>query len=137
MENLKELLYRSFDEELSGEEQKLLEEGLRKYPELQEEKEELESLRQGLHELDLSFEQGFADRVMANPQINPSPKTVELHSAFFTAFKRVAWVGAAAIIALLFTIYFTEGALDMDAIYGLSSYDAYEAEVSYFDYQEN
>ena len=136
MEELKELLYRSFDEHLSFEEQLILEQALRDDPELRKEKQELEALRTGLQELDLSFEPGFVDRVMSKTQETAESKTVEIQTTFYRAFKRVALFGAAAIIALLFSVYFTDGSLDLDAMFGLSEFDVYEAELSYFDHQE-
>jgi hypothetical protein len=36
----------------------------------------------------------------------------------------------------LLTIYFTDGSLDMDTVYGISEYSAEEAALSYFEFEE-
>ena len=136
MDKLKELLYRSFDEELSNEDQLFLDQALTENRELREEKVSIEKMHADLHSLEFSFEAGFSNRLM--DQINEKGISVSrnLPIEFINVFKRIALVGAAAIIALLFTIYLNDGALNIDTIYGLAEYSTDEAELAYFNFQE-
>jgi hypothetical protein len=45
----------------------------------------------------------------------------------------VALSGVAAIFILLFSIYYTDGSLSLDALYGLYEYAPDEAAVSFFN----
>ena len=129
MENLKKLLLRSFDDELSAAEKKALEKGLAESQELRDEKAAIETMRTTFGNFSPEFESGFADRVMQKLETTESKKSIPL----YPIFKRVALSGVAAIIALLFSIYYTDGSLSLDAIYGLYEYAPDEAAVSFFN----
>lgn len=134
MEKIKEILLKSFDAELTPQEQKLLDEALQNSAELRQEKRELEQMRNLLTGQEASFESGFADRVMDRLQTEKvtSSKTIEMYSIF----KRVAMVGIAAIIALLITIYYIDGSLTLDAVLGISGYSPDGAELSVINLQD-
>lgn len=134
MENTKEILLKSFDTELTPEEQKLLDNALQRSEELRKEKQEIEQMRNLLSGQEASFKTGFEDRVMDRLETEPtaSPKTIEMVSVF----KRVAIAGMAAIIALLITIYFVDGTLNLDSLFGLTNYSPDGAELSMLNLQD-
>ena len=134
MENTKEILLKSFDTELTPEEQKLLDNALQRSEELRKEKQEIEQMRNLLSGQEASFKSGFEDRVMDRLETQPtaSPKAIEMVSIF----KRVAITGMAAIIALLITIYFVDGTLNLDSLFGLTNYSPDGAELSMLNLQD-
>lgn len=129
MEDLKKLLLRSYDDELSTTEKEALEKGLLESRELRDEQAAIESLRETLGNFAPEFEAGFSDRVMQKMETEESGFT---HSVY-SVFKRVALSGVAAIIVLLLSIYYTDGSLSLDALYGLYEYAPDEAAVSFFN----
>ena len=129
MEDLKKLLLRSYDDELSLTEKEALEKGLAESQELRDEKAAIESMRKTLGNFTPEFETGFSDRVMQQLESIKSRTSLPIYSIF----KRVALSGAAAIIALLISIYYTDGSLSLDALYGLYEYAPDEAAVSFFN----
>ncbi len=133
MENIKEILLKSFDAELTVQERKLLDDALQHSEELRKEKQEIEQIRNLLAGRGASFESGFAIRVTdrLEAETAKSPKIIEMYSVF----KRVALVGIAAIIALLITIYYIDGSLTPDAVLGISSYSPDGAELSVINLQ--
>jgi len=134
MENTKEILLKSFDTELTPEEQKLLDNALQRSEELRKEKQEIEQMRNLLSGQEASFKSGFEDRVMDRLETEPtaSPKTIEM----VNIFRRVAITGMAAIIALLITIYFVDGTLNLDSLFGLTNYSPDGAELSMLNLQD-
>lgn len=129
MENLKKLLLRSFDDELGRAEKESLEKGLQESRELREEKEAMEAMRTRLGNFSPEFDTGFSKRVMQKLEAEKSGFSPSVYSIF----KRVALSGAAAILLLLFSIYYTDGSLSLDALYGLYQYAPDEAAVSFFN----
>ncbi|MCF6170180.1 MAG: hypothetical protein L3J66_04285 [Bacteroidales bacterium] len=129
MENLKKLLLRSYDDELSATEKETLQKGLSASQELREEKAALDSVRETFGNFTPQFETGFSDRVMQKLE----PEEPGFNTAVYNIFKRVALSGVAAILLLLFSIYYTDGNLSLDALYGLYEYAPDEAAVSFFN----
>lgn len=74
-----------------------------------------------LSEYNPSFHDGFAKRVMEGVEAETSRNKNE-DIEFYKIFKLVALSGVAAIILLLFTVYFHEGSFTADAFYGLHDY---------------
>ncbi len=114
-ENIQELLLRSFEEELSGEEKSRLEAALETSAELRREKQQLEKLRQMLGALQAGPDESFVDVVME--KVNASPVGATLLSLLPRA-------AAACLIIILLTligIYLAEGSLTTDAIIGVSN----------------
>lgn len=133
MNKPKEILYKSFDDELSSEEQSVLDKSLIEDPKFRQEKEEIIQLRSALSVNQKSFDPGFADRVTT--RLNKEKSTLISHD-FLRVFKSVAITGVAAIIALLITIYITDGTLNIDTIFGLSEYAPDEAYLSFLNIQD-
>ena len=129
MEDLKKLLLRSFDDELNNVEKQRLEKGLSESSELSAEKAAIESMRKAFGDYSPEFESGFSDRVMQQVEYQKSGFSPSVYSVF----KRVALSGVAAIFVLLFSIYYTDGSLSLDALYGLYEYAPDEAAISFFN----
>ncbi len=116
METLKELLIKSYEEEaLTAEEQHQLDEALASNQELQQEKRELEALHKMLSGYTPAFKPGFSNRVLETV----SNVSAEADNLYFL-FKRFALTGVAAIIALLISVYLTDGNFSFDSLLGLS-----------------
>lgn len=134
MEKLRELLSKSFDQELTSEEKTALADALETSSELREEKVSIEKMRKLLASSSSSFSRSFVNDTLAKvrQEQNENPQITQ----FINIFKRVAFSGAAAIIALLIAIYFIDGSLATDALSGISDYSPEIAEFSFFDIQE-
>ena len=78
-----------------------------------------------------AFTDGFANRVM--DKIENSKITNE-DIEFYNVFRWVALSGVAAIILLLFSVYFTEGSFTPDAFYGLVNYTPDEPIIASLNY---
>jgi len=117
MENLKELLIRSFDDEsFSPEEQKQLDEALATHTELRQEKLEIVEMRNTLSGYAPSFDTGFSQQVLSQIGSEASP-----NDDLFYLFKRFAIGGVAAIIALLISVYLTDGNFSLDSLLGITN----------------
>lgn len=129
MDSLRNLLYRSFDDELNLHEQKALDEAMSQSEDLRKEKESIEVMRGILSEDQARFSDGFADRVVSKVEEQNNLFVVGLYNLF----KRYALTGVAAIIIFLISIYFIDGSLDEDSIYGMTSYVPEEVDFTFFD----
>ena len=114
MKTVKELLVRSFDEQLLPEEQKKLNEALTQSEELRQEMKEIKELRDLIGGFSPSFEPGFSQAVLVKIE------HTEQNSSLSNLFKKFAFGGVAAIIALLVSVYLTDGNLSVDSLLGLS-----------------
>jgi anti-sigma factor RsiW len=122
-EKARELLYRSFDDELTPEEQKELQAALAGDTQLQREKERLADLRDALSKgAARSFRPFFAERVMhAITTAEKAKNGVELFfESLQFAFRRVALVGATAILLLLAYHFVKSGDVSVAAVLGMS-----------------
>ncbi len=115
MDNVKDLLIRSFDEELTAEEQQRLNSALAADANLVREKQELEKMRQVLSGYSPRFSQGFSERTLENAFAD----TAESNNLYFL-FKRFALSGVAAIVILLISVYLTDGSFSLNSLLGLS-----------------
>lgn len=105
MENkLKKRITRSLDGDLPSREQKRLDEALRRSPGLREEKTRILMLRRALAESRApGFGPGFAGRVIRRiAEVEKSGMETDVfYETFRALFRRVALIGAAALLALL------------------------------------
>jgi hypothetical protein len=126
MDNKKmfDLLIKSFDEQLSPDETKQLEEALSESDDLRKEKEHLLKLRRVLSSQQYEFKPFFETRVMNRILKLKSGKVFELDFTknLSTVFKRVAISGIAAIIILLITFYISEGSFSLDTLTGVETF---------------
>jgi hypothetical protein len=98
------LLYRSFDQDLSSKEHKLLDKALESSPELRQEKERIASQRRALEESGAqSFSPFFTERVIN--RITSTERTENglevLYKTLKVAFQRIAIVGAIVMLILI------------------------------------
>jgi hypothetical protein len=127
MDNAKKLLHRSYDEDLSPEEQKVLEVALMADPGLQQEKVHLDQLRVRLSSYQADFSSDFSNKIISRIYGFNQPDD------FIKLFRTIALSGVAAILLILITIYFTDGSLGLDALYGLTGYSPNEELFSYLN----
>jgi len=121
---LLDLLMKSFDEELSPDERKHLEEVLSESDELRSEKKKLLKLREVFSSQEYRFKPFFESRVMNRIHKLRNGKIIEFDFAknLFFVFKRVAISGITAILILLISIYISEGSFSLDAFTGVESF---------------
>ena len=117
------LLIKSLDKDFSGKEKDQLDEALGRSVSLQEEKRKLEKIQSLLKEQDYSFKPSFVDRVMNKTSQQRNKKIIfpDFSNGFSLAFKRVVLTGAAAILILLFSVYFSRGSFSFDSLIGADS----------------
>lgn len=120
---IQELLYLSFDGRLSEEEQRRLEDALAGSPRLREEKARIEILRRKIgQQAARSFRPFFAERVMH--AISSAARVKNGVGSFFESlqftFRRVALVGATAILLLLAFNFIKSGDVSVAAALGMS-----------------
>jgi len=119
--NLRDLLYRSFDSDLDQEEKKRLEEALARSKEFREEKEMIASLREKIQgSKTTSFNPLFADRVMTN--IHSSENTDESEKFFdslFVFFRPIAIAATVLIIIIAGYNMSTTGQFSFEGALGI------------------
>ena len=100
---IRELLYRSFDESLTPEEDHLLREALKNSKELQKEKERISAMRRSVSgSAAQSFKPFFGDRVMRRiEQSRREGKNPDVFFESFLAVFRPIAVGAAVLVIAL------------------------------------
>ena len=133
----RELLYASFDRDLSPDEKKLLEEYL-KDPALKAEEEELREMRGLLNETSWHFDEGFSSRVMQRLRDEKEQtKVVEMDNSgqFFSLFRKIAVASIAAIAILIISIYMTSGSLNKETVLGVDNFSE-DNLVSYLLYED-
>lgn len=114
-EKLMNLLIQSLDQDLSPEDQKILDQGLQNSVELQLEKEQLLCFRKMILRTEISLGPDFSSDVMN--RINDT----KLSLRFMSQFKTIAYAGAASIILLLGSHLFTGGSLSLHSFLGIES----------------
>lgn len=112
-----DLLYKSFDAELTPSERKILEESLTNDPALRRENEQAGQVRAALRSLSgRRFEALFADRILVRLR-------EEAEDDFFTSllwvFRRMIVIGAATIILLMLNNVISSGDLSLDGAFGI------------------
>jgi hypothetical protein len=129
-DELLDLLYRSFDSNLSKEDQARLGDGLSRDAELREEKKRLEQMRSMvLENADRSFKPFFSARVMR--KIKDEAPQSDFFESLVWIFRRVAIVGGLALVLLLATNLLVGRGLSLDSLLGMpqiSMEDSYELE---------
>ncbi len=117
IDEIKLLMYRSFDGPLTGAEQKRLDEALSRSAELRKEREEALLLRKQLEEWAPDGGETVPERVMALFEQDQS-----IEAEYFSLFKKVLLSGIAAVVLLLLSIWISEGSLSYDSLTGIAGY---------------
>ncbi len=115
MEDIKELLLRSYDEPLNEEESQRLKQELAQSDVLQKDKDDLDNMRTEIAAFEADFSTGFLERLMQRI-------AGESGFAFLAVFRAVVLSGVAAIILVLLTVYFMDGSLNLDSLLGINGY---------------
>lgn len=136
-----ELLYRSFDSELSKEEQEQLEQALIDSEELRREKENIRALRQSISmQKRQSFKPFFADRVMAKIAETKQKNDEELFfESLFALFRPVAIAATILIIIVIGYNISASGQVSVDsalAVPDLSLEEVFDPTISLIAEQE-
>jgi negative regulator of sigma E activity len=132
-----ELLYASFDRDLTPKEEQRLEEYLRD-PAVKAEEEALRKTRDMLGKSSWHFGEGFSARVMerlAEEQQKEGVVEMEVTHQYFSLFRRIAAAGVAAIVVLLLSIYLTSGSLNKETVLGMDNLSE-DNLVSYLLYED-
>ncbi|MFQ5822885.1 MAG: hypothetical protein ACE5JB_02395 [bacterium] len=118
-ERLLELLYRSFDDELSEEDQTELTSALSLFPELLEEKKRIIEMRQMIKgEAVHSFKPFFAAQVMQRIK-SESIEQEDFLGSLIWVFRRIALAGTIAILLLLANSVLVEKNNSLDSVLGM------------------
>jgi hypothetical protein len=136
-EKKRDLLYASFDRELTEEEQERLEKYLRD-PDLKAEEEALRKTRALLGKTSWNFSEGFASRVMQRLEEEQQEQKVvemEVGNQFLSLFRKIAVASVAAIVVLLLTIYMTSGSISKETVLGMDNLSE-DNLVSYLLYED-
>jgi len=115
-----ELLYRSFDRQLTPEEQHRLDEALTHSQPLQEEKERIAALRQTVAgSAAQSIEPFFAERVMQRIQAKGKSRTSagdDFIGSLMWSFRRIALAGVIAVFLLLAGNIIQKGEISLNSM---------------------
>ncbi len=130
-DNLINLLYRSFDDELSDKEKLKLKEALKHSPELQEEYNRIAELRQTITQTaTFSFSSSFADNVMRQIRLTIAPKSSMDESwldALISIFRPIALSAALLILVFMFMNMFQEDKVSLKGAFAVSDVTIEEA----------
>jgi len=118
-EHLKQLLIRSFDDNLTQKEQDELQKGFADYPELVQEKKALSLVRSALQKQCYSFNYGFSEKIMHKIEAAGFLSTENLQDYFAAKlnklfFRWIVPVGTVAIVILVITLYFAENSTSIN-----------------------
>jgi hypothetical protein len=118
---LKDLLYRSFDSELSPEEKRILEQALTQSDELRREKEIIASLRSDIQSCkETSFNPNFVDRVMEKIHSKEQrDESEQLFDSLFVYFRPVAIAASILIIIIAGYNISTTGSFSLEGALGV------------------
>jgi hypothetical protein len=94
--------------------------------------ENRDNLSELLSEYRPKFRSGFSNRVIS--KLEAGKLRIEEDSDLYAPFRWVAISGIAAIVLLLFTVYFTDGYINTDAIFGILNYSPDEPLLSSLDF---
>lgn len=125
MDNIKELMLKSLDAELSDDEKILLKGELAKSSSLRKEMGDYSSIREALQSDDYDFSDEFDDKIIAR---------IKSVYDLFGSFKKIALSSAIAILLLIASIYLMDGSLNINSLFGIHSYPVEEEFYSFLNY---
>lgn len=115
--DFKILLHRSFDEELTANEQQLLADELKRNPALRQGKIEIQRLRDRMASYQPSLSDDFSEKLIDKVRVGNlviAPRQLGL------IFARTGMLAAAAIAALLMLVYYHDQSLDFNSMLGIA-----------------
>jgi hypothetical protein len=125
MDDIKKLMLKSLSDDLSSEEEIVLKNAISNSKELEKELNDHRRIKDSLLEIDTDFNAGFSDRVM----MGVNKESIDLMGSF----KSIAFSSVAAIALLLISIYFMDGSINIDSIFGLHGFSVEEEFYSFLD----
>jgi hypothetical protein len=118
--NMKKLIYRSLDDDLSKKEKLKLDKALERSEELRRVLSDAQKLRAEAKSSSVSFAPMFAERVVRTIR----QKNAQIHEDFFSAlnymFRRVALVGAIAVVVMFSIVVLTKNQTSTVAEYAMT-----------------
>jgi len=123
MKNIEYLLAESFHRKLTKDEKFLLEKELKNNEEAKKEKNELNRTLEILDVYSPAFSNDFAGKVM--DRLFGQETEIQMLD-LFPVFKKILLGGLVATLALVFSIYITDGSFNADTILGLSDINSEE-----------
>lgn len=132
-DELKLLLLKSLDNQLTTQEQILLNQALEEHNWLQEELESYLLIRNQMANFSIEVDENFHKSILE--KVSNRAKTLDQRTVIVRLFPKV--VAACILVALAFTanLYFTQGSFDLDSFVGLDNVTPEEA-YSYLLYYE-
>ena len=129
---LLELLYRSFDGELSKKEHTIIMNALESSEELKKEQERIIKIRKNIAVgLNQTFQPPFADKIMRTIRSQKEPQNRqidEFFNALVLSFRKIAVAGALGALIILTTNFISGGEISLDtalALHNLNIEDAW------------
>lgn len=118
---INDLLIRSINEKLTAEEDKKLQDALKKSAELRDEKAKLIKVKELISSRSHKFSDGFHSRVMQAVSEEKKGRVLSVNFGrnLTSMFNRVAVAGVAVIILLVISLYLSQGSLDVNTITGV------------------
>jgi hypothetical protein len=123
--DFKTLLQRSFDEPLTQNEKLILSLELERNPELQAEKESIESIRNLMGTYKPGFDSNFTEKVFERLSLG---NILVAPNQLWRVFKRTGLLAAAAIIILLMMVYWHDQSLNLNSLLGIADLRAEDFE---------
>lgn len=124
----------SLDNDLSPEEQNLLDKALAESTALQAEKTKLLEMRALIENLEIPANPNFTDKVMAGLESSSNRKGKNMEASILHLFPRVAAACILFIAVAFSVIYFSETDLPMDSLVGIDDVMPEEATYVLLDY---
>jgi len=122
-EKVLDLLYRSFDEELSAAERKYLNEMLHKSKKLRSEQQKIKLIRDSIAEsVEQSFSPTFSEQVMARLRMKKQKQTNGIEDfldSLWWAFKRLALAGSIVTLLFIGLSVIQKGKISIDSLLAL------------------
>ena len=115
-QNILKLLIRSFDKDLSPDKKQLLNKNLKSDKELQNQKHELNEVRELIKKQDYQFKSFFETRVMS--KIENIKNEIDFISRLFFVYKRIFVFGLSATCIILIIFYLTGSSITFDNLFG-------------------
>ncbi|MBE9512177.1 MAG: hypothetical protein IMY71_15005 [Bacteroidetes bacterium] len=116
-----DLLIRSMNDQLTAEEDKQLQQALKRSSELREEKIKLNKVGKLLSSRNYSFSDGFRSRVMQAVSDEKKGKVISMDFSrnFTSMFNRIAISGVVVILLLVISLYISHGSLNINTFTGV------------------
>ena len=114
MDDIRNIMLRSFDDELSIQDREILDDALLSSDELRKEYDEYLQMRELLSDTQFKFSKNFSQNVVEAIK--------KQRFDLYGSFKMIAFSSAAAILILFLSVYVMDGSINLDSLFGLHGY---------------